>query len=61
MLRLFGEKSWVVPEPFLSYYWGPLGRNVYKLEQLHFHFGCDDNKGSEHTVDGNAYLGEVRM
>ena len=40
---------------------GPLGRNVYKLEQLHFHFGCDDNKGSEHTVDGNAYLGEVRM
>ena len=19
-LRLFGEKSWVVPEPFLSYY-----------------------------------------
>ena len=20
MLRLFGEKSWVVPEPFLSYY-----------------------------------------
>ena len=21
MLRLFGEKSWVVPEPFLSYYY----------------------------------------
>ena len=22
MLRLFGEKSWVGPEPFLSYYSG---------------------------------------
>ena len=22
MLRLFGEKSWVGPEPFLSYYYG---------------------------------------
>lgn len=29
---------------------GPLGKSVYKLE--HFHFGCENNKGSEHTVDG---------
>ena len=40
---------------------GPLGNSVYRLEQLHFHFGCENNKGSEHTVNGNAYSGEVRM
>ena len=38
---------------------GPLGDSVYKLEQLHFHFGCDDDKGSEHTVVGQAFSGEV--
>ena len=30
MLRLFGEKSWVVPEPFLSYY------SFHSLYQLFF-------------------------
>ena len=40
---------------------GPLGKSVYKLEQLHFHFGCENNKGSEHTVDGQAYSGEVTI
>ena len=39
---------------------GPLGDNVYRLQQLHFHFGCDDDKGSEHTVNGEAYSGEVQ-
>ena len=39
---------------------GPLGDSVYKLEQLHFHFGCDDDEGSEHTVNGQAFSGEVR-
>ena len=39
---------------------GPLGESVYKLEQLHFHFGCDDNEGSEHTVDGDPKSVEVR-
>ena len=35
---------------------GPLGESVYKLEQLH----CDDDEGSEHTVDGDPKSGEVR-
>ena len=39
---------------------GPLGDSVYKLQQLHFHFGCEDNKGSEHTVNAKASSGEVR-
>ena len=37
---------------------GPLGDSNFKLQQLHFHFGCEDNKGSEHTVDDKAYSGE---
>ncbi|KAJ7373218.1 Carbonic anhydrase [Desmophyllum pertusum] len=40
---------------------GPLGDNVYRLQQLHFHFGCDDDKGSEHTVNGEAYFGELHL
>ncbi|XP_078350044.1 carbonic anhydrase 2-like isoform X2 [Oculina patagonica] len=40
---------------------GPLGDSKYKLQQLHFHFGCQDNKGSEHTVDGKAYSGELHL
>ena len=38
---------------------GPLGKSVYKLE--HFQSGCENNKGSEHTVDGQAYSGEVTI
>lgn len=40
---------------------GPLGDSVYELEQLHFHFGCDDDEGSEHTVDSDPKSGEVRI
>ena len=40
---------------------GPLGKSVYGLEQIHFHFGCKHEEGSEHTVDGKAFSGEVRM
>jgi len=37
---------------------GPLGHK-YKLEQFHCHWGCTSSKGSEHTVDGRPYAGEV--
>ncbi|KAM7447282.1 Eukaryotic-type carbonic anhydrase [Porites harrisoni] len=40
---------------------GPLGDSVFKLEQLHFHFGCENDQGSEHTVDGRAYSGELHL
>jgi len=33
----------------------------YQLEQLHFHFGCNDDEGSEHTVSGVAYPAEVHL
>ena len=39
---------------------GPLG-NEYKLQQFHFHFGCTNDVGSEHTIDGKAFPAEVRF
>ena len=38
---------------------GPFGKASYIMEQFHFHFGCDNNHGSEHTVDGTSYPSEV--
>lgn len=40
---------------------GPLGGDVYRLEQFHSHWGCSDGRGSEHTVDGSAYSGELHL
>lgn len=34
---------------------------TYKLAQFHFHWGSDDTKGSEHTVDGKAYPLEIHF
>jgi carbonic anhydrase len=31
---------------------GPLGSDQYQLAQFHFHWGCDDHEGSDHTIDG---------
>ncbi|XP_027851455.2 carbonic anhydrase 2 [Aphis gossypii] len=39
---------------------GPLGHK-YKLEQFHCHWGCTSSKGSEHTVDGMPYAGELHL
>jgi len=32
----------------------------YKLEQFHFHWGTENEVGSEHLVDGHAYPMEVK-
>lgn len=37
---------------------GPV-TNQYKLAQFHFHWGKHNDVGSEHTVDGKPYAGEV--
>lgn len=39
---------------------GPL-EGIYKLEQFHCHWGCTSDKGSEHTVDGKSYAGELHL
>jgi len=38
---------------------GPLGSQKYRLEQFHLHWGSDDTKGSEHTINGQMYAAEV--
>merc|ERR1719244_1214539 len=39
---------------------GPL-EGAYKILQLHFHWGKDDTRGSEHTVDGREYPLELHV
>ncbi|CAL4236642.1 unnamed protein product, partial [Meganyctiphanes norvegica] len=33
----------------------------YTLAQFHFHWGCKNNRGSEHTVDGTRYAMELHL
>ena len=37
---------------------GPL-KNTFKLQQFHFHFGCHNRVGSEHTEWEQSFPGEV--
>merc|ERR1712079_99344 len=39
---------------------GQLGGD-YQILQLHFHWGANDNQGSEHTVDGKKYPLELHV
>lgn len=39
---------------------GPL-KNTFKLQQFHFHFGCNNRVGSEHTEWNQAYPGELHL
>lgn len=39
---------------------GPLA-DSYRLTQFHFHWGNSNDHGSEHTVDGTRYSGEVML
>ncbi|CAH1968354.1 unnamed protein product [Acanthoscelides obtectus] len=39
---------------------GPL-EGTYVLEQFHCHWGEKDDEGSEHTIDGQRFAGEVRI
>jgi len=33
----------------------------YELLQLHFHWGSDNDRGSEHTIDGNRFAMEMHL
>ncbi|XP_068252325.1 carbonic anhydrase 1-like isoform X1 [Nyctibius grandis] len=39
---------------------GPL-TGTYRLRQFHFHWGQNDEQGSEHTVDGQKYASELHL
>lgn len=34
---------------------------IYTLQQFHFHWGATSEQGSEHTVDGQTYAGELHF
>jgi len=38
---------------------GPLGDTTYTLIQFHVHFGCENSRGSEHTLNRKRFAGEV--
>ena len=38
---------------------GPLEDKTFKLRQFHVHFGCANDRGSEHTLDGKQFSGQV--
>ncbi|KAL8581121.1 hypothetical protein ACOMHN_033569 [Nucella lapillus] len=40
---------------------GPLGQDVYRLAQFHLHWGRQDDRGAEHTVDGKVYSAELHL
>lgn len=39
---------------------GPL-HHKYQAEQFHFHWGKENDRGSEHMVDGNVYAAELHI
>ena len=38
---------------------GPLGNNKFELLEFHVHFGCVNERGSEHKLNGKQLSGEV--
>ena len=40
---------------------GPLEEDVYQLAQFHAHWGGENARGSEHTVDGKAFSAELHL
>lgn len=52
-----------IPETGMEpiFHWPARENGMYKLEQVHFHWGPDDKSGSEHKVDGKAYPVEMHL
>ena len=40
---------------------GPLEEDVYQLAQFHAHWGGENARGSEHTVDGKSFSAELHL
>lgn len=38
-----------------------LDNEEYNLDHLHFHWGCENSRGSEHTVEGQSYSMELHL
>jgi len=48
--------KWETQRPYLS--WGPLEGN-YVFSQVHFHWGSNEQEGSEHTINGEGFPMEI--
>lgn len=58
VLNKFLTKNMLKPK----FDWERSRRNaVYKLQQVHFHWGSDDTQGSEHKLDGKAFPLEMHL
>ncbi|XP_054268735.1 carbonic anhydrase 13-like [Macrosteles quadrilineatus] len=57
-VQVYIEEEGVQHKPFLE--GGPLNHRFY-FEQMHFHWGNRDNKGSEHVVDDHYYSAEIHL
>ena len=40
---------------------GPVGSAIYELLQFHFHWGENNNEGSEHAYDGQFFPMEIHL
>ncbi|XP_052212006.1 carbonic anhydrase 7-like [Dreissena polymorpha] len=40
---------------------GPLGNQQFRLEEFHLHWGADNRRGSEHTIDGKMFAAELHL
>ena len=40
---------------------GPLECDEYALQQFHFHFGCENSRGSEHLIDNKSFPAQVHV
>ncbi|XP_052215705.1 carbonic anhydrase 2-like [Dreissena polymorpha] len=40
---------------------GHLGNQQFRLAQFHLHWGADDTRGSEHTIDGKQFAAELHL
>lgn len=40
---------------------GPLDCDEYALQQFHFHFGCENSRGSEHLIDSQAFPAQLHL
>jgi len=50
-----------VANPSVSMAGGVFGPDKYVLRQFHLHFGCNGKKGSEHTLNGEKFDGELHL
>ena len=56
---LNGLSHFIMAEYLIGLTGGPIV-GEFKLAQFHFHWGCDNNCGSEHTLEGRCFPAEVR-